>query len=285
MCPYSTPTKHCNSARKLNKVLASKGTTVHSLWNMQRATAGENSSANDCFWENGVNLPRRRFKVHSLTLAPRVLPGSRPLAFTSDCRPWRRVGEGDNLEVPGPMLRQVTRRGVPRAERWLVQRWKGRRWADPQRWEQESVGRDRASLEEESGPEPEKGAGSRIKGPGLSPGLGPTKAGTEWGVGQDRTGPMGTEKGQPWRGWLRERMERTNFELRNPLAPPSTRLQDPGPQCSRRRRHRHSRHGSGLPLLSLPHLYSLRPSRSSTAARPPPSILPHLLTGGKDNLP
>lgn len=72
MCPFSTPIKHCNSARKLNKVLASKGPTVHNPWNMERAIAGENSSANDCFWENGVNIPRRRFKVHSLTPAPRL---------------------------------------------------------------------------------------------------------------------------------------------------------------------------------------------------------------------
>ena len=89
MCPFSTPIKHCNSARKLNKVLASKGPTVHNPWNMERAIAGENSSANDCFWENGVNIPRRRFKVHSLTLAPPVLPDPRPQAS-----PWIADHEG-----------------------------------------------------------------------------------------------------------------------------------------------------------------------------------------------
>lgn len=114
--------KHCNSARKLNKVLASKGTTVHSLWNMQRAVAGENSSANDCFWENERNISEKGIQGSFTDPRPSCASCPSPPGLYLGLQTVKKGGEGDNLEVLGPMLREVTRRGVSRAERWLVQR-------------------------------------------------------------------------------------------------------------------------------------------------------------------
>lgn len=121
-----TANRNTNFAESLTESPGKQGHTAHGLWKIQIAIAGESGFFG---WGNLLYTSRRRFKVHSLTLAPRV-PPPHPLARIVDSEVgwgkgtiWtHRAGEGAPKKVTrGEFLgRQVS--STEEIGRWQVQR-------------------------------------------------------------------------------------------------------------------------------------------------------------------